>query len=174
MIYFIQSGDAVKIGYSADPKSRIKKLSTANPNCLLILGVMDGGMDEELSIHARFAKHHLRGEWFAIGDEIIEFIEQNCRPVIIRGGMFSSWRMRHPANDIVLIMSFGISLVAAYVELIFGINSIPGWMALVFIVSSFVFTYKAIKLIIHSFYIDIRKWRHEIAVRKLRALSGAS
>jgi hypothetical protein len=82
VIYFVRSGDAVKIGYADQPDKRIPTLRTANPNALVVLGVMDGTMTDEQELHQRFAAHRLRGEWFVLCDEIIEFIERSARPYL--------------------------------------------------------------------------------------------
>src|SRR5690606_23082180 len=34
----------------------------------------------ERKLHKIFARHHLRGEWFVLCDEIVDYIEAHCRP----------------------------------------------------------------------------------------------
>lgn len=80
MIYFVRSGDAVKIGYAERPDKRIPSLKTANPNELVVLGVMEGGVGDEKELHRRFSRRRLRGEWFELSNEILVFIEEHCRP----------------------------------------------------------------------------------------------
>ena len=82
MIYFTRSGDAVKIGHTNNPDLRMQTFRIANPNSIVVLGVMDGGEREEKELHAAFARHHIRGEWFVLCGEIIRFIEANCRPYL--------------------------------------------------------------------------------------------
>lgn len=83
MIYFVRSGDAVKIGYAAEPEKRIPSLRTGNPNEIVVLGLMDGDYDTERELHERFAHRRIRGEWFDIGDDVLAFIQQNCRPYFL-------------------------------------------------------------------------------------------
>ena len=82
MIYFIRDGDAVKIGFAADPKNRLRSLRTGNSRKIFILGVMDGGLNEEAALHLRFGSDRIRGEWFRLSHEIISFIEERCRAVV--------------------------------------------------------------------------------------------
>jgi hypothetical protein len=37
----------------------------------------------ERELHKRFASHHVRLEWFVLSDEIVRFIETNCRPFLL-------------------------------------------------------------------------------------------
>jgi len=64
MIYFIMSGDLVKIGYSNDPKRRLAMLSTGCPTECRLIGVMPGDKAKESELHKRFASERVRGEWF--------------------------------------------------------------------------------------------------------------
>jgi hypothetical protein len=77
-VYFIQQGDngPIKIGYSADPQRRLQSLSTASPYPLRLLGVLDGDMTLEQTLHHRFADHQLEGEWFAPVPELLAFIAE--------------------------------------------------------------------------------------------------
>ncbi len=85
-IYFIQEGltGPIKIGYSKTPFLRKKKLQTGNATQLRFLGIISGTLDEEQWLHKRFARYHLRGEWF-IPDEtfvqqILALIQENVNP----------------------------------------------------------------------------------------------
>lgn len=75
-IYFIQaeSGGPVKIGTSTDPESRLSGLQVGSLENLRIIGKMNGGRSVEAEIHKRFARHHLRGEWFSDATDLMEFI----------------------------------------------------------------------------------------------------
>lgn len=72
-VYFIEDGDAVKIGYTKDknPEKRLRALQTANPRKLRLLGFIPGGVEVESRIHSELAHHRLEGEWFEL-----------CRPVL--------------------------------------------------------------------------------------------
>lgn len=82
MIYFIRDADAVKIGYAIDPKSRLRTLRTGNSRLIFILGIMDGSQEKEHHLHGIFKDDHIQGEWFKLTPRIIQFIEENCRPII--------------------------------------------------------------------------------------------
>jgi hypothetical protein len=73
-VYFIQSGEFVKIGKTRDPKSRLRELQVGNPERLRILCVIPGGEEVEKEFHRKF--NHLRrgGEWFIYTQEIDDLI----------------------------------------------------------------------------------------------------
>ena len=64
MIYFIKSGNYVKIGYSKEPKQRLKELQTANPLKLTLMGTIPGTYSTEKALHSLYNKYKKRGEWF--------------------------------------------------------------------------------------------------------------
>jgi hypothetical protein len=66
MIYFIQaaSGGPIKIGVSDNPEVRLKDLQCSHHERLVLRRVMEGGAALERELHARFADHRIRGEWF--------------------------------------------------------------------------------------------------------------
>jgi hypothetical protein len=80
MIYFLQpQGRAfVKIGSTRHVGRRADALQTANPDELIILGVIAGGCAKETAIHSRFAHLHVRGEWFRYTREIYLFLKANA------------------------------------------------------------------------------------------------
>lgn len=85
MIYFIQARPSghVKIGYTGnDPARRLAALQTGSPEPLSLLGSIDGGIEAEKALHARFAEHRLRpdGEWFAPADEVMTAIGEMLTP----------------------------------------------------------------------------------------------
>lgn len=55
MIYFIRSGQYIKIGVSERPWERMASLQTAHPEPLEMLAIMPGAQPEERVLHARFA-----------------------------------------------------------------------------------------------------------------------
>jgi hypothetical protein len=75
--YFILSKKlaAVKIGRSANPKKRLKDLSTANPDRLVLLGVLEGDREDEF--HGRFNEYRINPklEWFSMGPFLMEFLK---------------------------------------------------------------------------------------------------
>ena len=86
--YFIADAAAgvVKIGKSFNPESRLKQLQTgcARPLSLALLlpvgleslGKCCRGDWDENTLHARFHKDRLNGEWFRSSPEIQAFIQQ--------------------------------------------------------------------------------------------------
>lgn len=65
-------GDApVKIGYSVDPEARLGEMQTGNPRPLKLLATLPGDLERERSLHARYIKHNLLGEWFYPTPELL-------------------------------------------------------------------------------------------------------
>ncbi|MFF8610892.1 GIY-YIG nuclease family protein [Streptomyces sp. NPDC015346] len=59
-----QGSRIVKIGTTKDLSLRLTALQTGNPNPLVLLWSHQGGRDLEGHLHATFAPHRVRGEWF--------------------------------------------------------------------------------------------------------------
>ena len=66
MIYFIQDTVtcAIKIGYSTNPRKRLKNLQNSNQNKLELLYAMHGELEHEAELLQRFDKFKMEGEWF--------------------------------------------------------------------------------------------------------------
>lgn len=79
-VYFIEAVglSRVKIGFSEDPESRLKQLSTGSPVTLKIFAKMPGNQPMEKEIHARFLHLKVENEWFHFTDEIKAYVEKNC------------------------------------------------------------------------------------------------
>lgn len=77
-VYFVRSGDYIKIGFSEGDraKDRIKALQTSNPHDFAILKVITGSRQKEAKLHAKFANAKHRGEWFKATPELLAFIEK--------------------------------------------------------------------------------------------------
>ena len=65
----------IKIGVSINPKSRIEALSKATASSLELIKAIDGSYKLEKSLHEKFDKHRVRGEWFRFAKEIRDFID---------------------------------------------------------------------------------------------------
>lgn len=81
MIYFIENrrANTIKIGYASGvggPEKRRKMLQTGCSDPLHLIGSIEGCEAEERKLHRRFARHHVRGEWFKACDELREGIER--------------------------------------------------------------------------------------------------
>lgn len=69
-LYFIQCGDAVKIGRTTNIVNRLGNMQVNSPheiNCLLLL---KGRGREERDWHQRFAGERIRGEWFRLSPDL--------------------------------------------------------------------------------------------------------
>ena len=72
--YFVQRGNAIKIGHSAIPKQRISGLQVSFAERLDILAIVPNTIVDEATAHEKFAHLRLSGEWFRAEPELIEFI----------------------------------------------------------------------------------------------------
>ncbi len=76
-VYFIadEYGN-VKIGYAVCVGYRLSCLQTGNASELTLLAeIPGGGPPLERELHERFAEHRVRGEWFRLTPEIVEYIK---------------------------------------------------------------------------------------------------
>jgi len=87
-VYFIQQSEFIKIGWSKKWRSRLFTLQTASPHEITVLAVYRGGMKLERDLHAMFAEHRARLEWFRNCPEILTYIEANkhkcCKDAKVR------------------------------------------------------------------------------------------
>ena len=84
-VYFIRSGGYVKIGRSLHPEQRLGHLKkdkgqTVIPDCVdmsvaEIVATFPGGRRAESSMHYRFHKYRVAGEWFRWSKEVREFVD---------------------------------------------------------------------------------------------------
>lgn len=74
MLYFIRSGQYVKIGVADNPWERLSNFQIASPEKIELLAVAPGSFDEEARHHSMFSKHHARGEWYHASEPILDFI----------------------------------------------------------------------------------------------------
>ncbi len=77
MIYFIGSESGhVKIGYTySNVFTRLASLQTGCPFELKLIKTIGGNSIHETSLHKKFKRFHLRGEWFHLSPEIQSFID---------------------------------------------------------------------------------------------------
>jgi hypothetical protein len=78
-VYFIACGDFIKIGVSANPPRRVAELQSSSPFDIELLGDFTGDAQDELRIQGKFAKHHVRGEWFRKHNDILYYIAYRNR-----------------------------------------------------------------------------------------------
>jgi hypothetical protein len=67
-VYLIQNIEtrSVKIGHARNPLARLAKLRTGSAHPLQLIRLLEGGAAGERQLHAMFAAHRKRGEWFAL------------------------------------------------------------------------------------------------------------
>lgn len=76
VVYYIRRGDHIKIGRTADFRSRMGKLRPDE-----VLAVEPGGHEVETARHRQFREHHIAGhpegiEWFHRGDDLLAHIAE--------------------------------------------------------------------------------------------------
>lgn len=75
VVYFIRSGELIKIGTSENLPSRYSTFATSGPEQPEILLVIAGDHTQERQVHALFAADRVRGEWFRPSDALMAFID---------------------------------------------------------------------------------------------------
>lgn len=75
-VYFVEAGPFVKIGYSRKSTKRFTELQTSCPYEIKLLGFVRGSIGYERRLHRIFAKHHARGEWFHLSDDLRKSIQE--------------------------------------------------------------------------------------------------
>lgn len=72
-IYFVQSehGGEIKIGRADDVAKRLVGLQTGRADKLVLLAATQGSVAQEKALHARFAAHRAKGEWFHQCDDLV-------------------------------------------------------------------------------------------------------
>lgn len=75
-VYFIRSGELVKIGTSTNVHARIAALRNMSSLPLELLAVAAGSYDEETAVHERFRHLRQHGEWFTATPELLAFIAE--------------------------------------------------------------------------------------------------
>lgn len=86
MIYFINHTDYVKIGYTSDISRRISDLQISCPVKLTLVGLIEGDMIDESSLHERFKKFHSHGEWFRYTKEICQYVQSLDKSLLWKHG----------------------------------------------------------------------------------------
>lgn len=83
VVYFLQNSLGIKIGFTTDLESRIRRLQTGCPEDLEQLGTIPGTYATEAEIKARFAHLNIQREWFEPRAELLAYIrEVTGQPVI--------------------------------------------------------------------------------------------
>lgn len=100
-IYFIRSGEFVKIGQSKQWKTRLDQMQTGSPYTLVTLLVLVAGKSLERKLHERFRADHFRGEWFHMSPTIGKFIKEHLSECVAKSDN-DDLRVPHPWMPVVL------------------------------------------------------------------------
>lgn len=79
-IYAIECSGRVKIGYSEAPEKRFSKVASDAPFPCVLLGFWPGTVAEELEVQTKFQSVRVHGEWFAVTEDLLAFLQQNVVP----------------------------------------------------------------------------------------------
>lgn len=75
-VYFIRSGELVKIGYTTDVIARLAQLQTGSANELHLLAVIERAAPSlERLLHSFFAETRVRGEWFSFTGTLARLVK---------------------------------------------------------------------------------------------------
>ena len=74
-IYALGNNDVVKIGFTVNPRQRMKNLRTGSPDRYKILALVPGTKADERALHAKFKKAAVAGEWFRRTGDIDAWIQ---------------------------------------------------------------------------------------------------
>lgn len=76
MVYLIadRGNELCKIGFTnTEVEKRMSSLKTGNPFELEVLAVIEGERELEKELHTKFKDYKVKGEWFKLTDEIINY-----------------------------------------------------------------------------------------------------
>lgn len=94
-IYAIQAGDeAVKVGSANDPEHRMALLQIGNHLPLKLILTFEGSIVDEIALHKRLKRWHLRGEWFQNVTDVWEIVRSES----LKPGRTSGVMVRQGAN----------------------------------------------------------------------------
>lgn len=74
VVYFVRSGEALKIGLTSDLPQRLQTLQNASATRLVLLLTLPGDIKVERHYHSKFAHLRLEGEWFRAAEELTRFL----------------------------------------------------------------------------------------------------
>jgi hypothetical protein len=76
-VYFVRSGEFIKIGQSRRWRERLPNMQTGSPHTLIVLLVLIAEPKLEGKLHNWFRTDHFRGEWFHSGPAILAYIREH-------------------------------------------------------------------------------------------------
>lgn len=77
-VYFLSSGELIKIGRTKDIHRRISCIKTMSPLPITLLGFIQGDKSKEKAIHNKFSNIRSHGEWFFKSTDLEAFIRDVC------------------------------------------------------------------------------------------------
>lgn len=79
VVYFAQAGPGgpIKIGIAKDHVRRFDSLQTGCPVRLTLLGYVPGDKSDEGTLHRLFSPLRIHGEWFALAEPIIVWLQEH-------------------------------------------------------------------------------------------------
>lgn len=82
-VYFVinQDSNAIKIGTAKNVRRRLASLQTSSPAklellCSIKAQSVEAARELEQSLHQKFVNFHIRGEWFRVEAELLNYISQ--------------------------------------------------------------------------------------------------
>lgn len=75
LVYFVKSGDWVKIGVTSNLTRRLAALQTGSPLGIKLLLTLSGGKTLEQKFHQAFRELRHNGEWFWLADSLSRYID---------------------------------------------------------------------------------------------------
>jgi hypothetical protein len=81
-VYFVtcREANAVKIGFSVEPRARLPEIQWGCPLPLTLEAIMPGDHQEEARLHRWFEEDRITGEWFRLTDMLELVIANNAVP----------------------------------------------------------------------------------------------
>lgn len=75
-VYFLSDGDYIKIGFTTNWERRSSVYLTHSARDLTLLALIPGTRESENSLHRKFQKSRINGEWFRRSEDILKFVRE--------------------------------------------------------------------------------------------------
>lgn len=109
MIYIMQAGDALKVGLTNAPERRLSQIQISHHARVILLHLFEGGREEEMALHQKYAADRIGGEWFRpvpellsgdVGLPALPIPEMKLRRgPSIETPRYQKWRARRPGES---------------------------------------------------------------------------
>lgn len=87
VVYYIQFGDRIKIGTTINLARRLAELPHDE-----VLATESGGAGVERSRHEQFERYRIMGEWFEMGADLLDHINELRREQYVKDGVSEKFR----------------------------------------------------------------------------------